>query len=154
MTDRFKIDGNWPVLVTGGAGYIGSHVCKALKLSGFTPVTYDNLSSGHRYAVKWGPLEEGDILDKKHLEDVIRQYKPIALMHFAGHISVSESVSNPEIYYHNNIEGTRNILSLMRSNKIDKIIFQAQLLSMGFQAHRLFPCIHLKCRLTLTAEQS
>src|SRR4051812_6418907 len=83
------------VLVTGGAGFIGSHSCKALAKAGYLPVTYDNLVSGHEWAVKWGPLERGDILDRARLDEVIETYKPGAVLHFAAFAYVGESVANP-----------------------------------------------------------
>jgi UDP-glucose 4-epimerase len=98
------------VLVTGGAGYVGSHACKALAAKGHTPVTYDNLSRGHHTAVKWGPLEVGDLLEKDRLADVIARHSPVAVMHFAALAIVSESVNHPERYFLNNVEGTRNLL--------------------------------------------
>jgi UDP-arabinose 4-epimerase len=82
------------ILVTGGAGYIGSHACKALARSGFLPVAYDNLVYGHEWALKWGPLERGDILDRGRLDAVVRQYQPKAIMHFAAFAYVGESVSD------------------------------------------------------------
>ena len=84
------------ILVTGGAGYIGSHACKALSQAGYTPVTYDNLEYGHKWAVKWGPLEIGDIKDRSRLDQVIEKYRPEAVMHFAAYAYVSESVEIPE----------------------------------------------------------
>ena len=72
------------ILVTGGAGYVGSHACKALAQAGFTPVTYDNLSRGHAWAVKWGPLERGDLADVERLQGVLARYRPDAVLHFAG----------------------------------------------------------------------
>jgi UDP-glucose 4-epimerase len=98
---------NRTILVTGGAGYIGSHFCKALRGAGFLPITYDNLSSGHLWAVKWGPFEEGDIIDSSCLAAVIEKYRPIAVMHFAAFISVRDSVINPNLFYQNNIEVCR-----------------------------------------------
>ena len=80
------------ILVTGGAGYIGSHACKALAACGFEPVTYDNLSRGNRWAVKWGPLEVGEIADEERLREVIDRYKPVAAIHFAAFAYVGESV--------------------------------------------------------------
>src|SRR5438874_8272338 len=72
------------VLVTGGAGYVGSHACKALASAGYTPVAYDNLVHGHEWAVRWGPLEKGDILDRVRLDEVLGKYRPEAVMHFAA----------------------------------------------------------------------
>ena len=92
-----------PVLVTGGAGYIGAHARKALARAGYTPITYDNLVYGHRSAVKWGPLEAGDISDRTRLEAVMRKYHPIAVMHFAAFARVGESLEKPSKYYHNNV---------------------------------------------------
>ena len=83
------------VLVTGGAGYIGSHTCKALSQAGYLPVTYDNLSTGHREAVKWGPLEVGDILDRQNLERIMSHYRPKAVLHFAALAYVGESMTSP-----------------------------------------------------------
>jgi UDP-glucose-4-epimerase GalE len=101
------------VLVTGGAGYIGSHTCKALAAAGYEPVTYDNLSRGHRWAVKWGPLEEGDILDAERLRAVLLRHKPAALLHFAAYAYVRESVRQPLMYYRNNTTGTTNLLQTL-----------------------------------------
>ena len=81
------------VLVTGGAGYIGSHTCKALAKAGVTPVAFDNLVMGHAEAVKWGPLERGDILDRPRLDAVLEKYKPSAVLHFAAYAYVGESVT-------------------------------------------------------------
>src|SRR5437764_7228711 len=93
------------ILVTGGAGYIGSHACKLLATNGFEPIVYDNLSRGNRWAVKWGPLEIGDIADTARLRAVFEQHRPAALMHFAAYAYVGESTSNPLLYYRNNIYG-------------------------------------------------
>src|SRR5262249_54832649 len=79
------------VLVTGGAGYVGSHACKALYKTGYLPVVYDNLCAGHEWAVKWGPLEHGDIQDRARLDEVIAKYRPHAVMHFAAFAYVGES---------------------------------------------------------------
>src|SRR5271169_1846174 len=80
------------ILVTGGAGYIGSHACKALAARGFEPIVYDDLSRGNRWAVKWGPLEEGDIADTNRVRAVLERYRPEAVMHFAAFAYVGESV--------------------------------------------------------------
>jgi UDP-glucose-4-epimerase GalE len=94
------------VLVTGGAGYIGSHTCKALAAKGFEPISYDNLSRGNRWAVRWGPLEEGDIADATRLSNVLERYRPAAVMHFAAYAYVGESMENPLVYYENNVVGS------------------------------------------------
>jgi UDP-glucose-4-epimerase GalE len=98
------------ILVTGGAGYIGSHACKALAMNGFKPVTYDNLSRGNRWAVRWGPLEEGEIADEARLRDVLALHQPAAIMHFAAFAYVGESVEKPLLYYQNNIAGSAALL--------------------------------------------
>jgi NAD-dependent epimerase/dehydratase family protein len=83
------------ILVTGGAGYVGSHACKALAAKGYVPITYDNLSRGNIWAVKWGPLEKGDIADGQRIRAVLEKYRPRALMHFAAYAYVGESVEQP-----------------------------------------------------------
>lgn len=113
------------VLVIGGAGYIGSHVCKALAANRFVPITYDNLSSGHRWAVKWGPLFEGDILDTAQLEKAILLYKPIAVIHLASYIDVRESKRDPFKYYENNLVGTLALLQVLLKYQIKKLIFSS-----------------------------
>lgn len=113
------------ILVTGGAGYIGSHACKALAQAGYTPITYDNLVNGHHWAVQWGPLELGDILDRKRLDEVFKKYNPTAVMHFAAYTSVGESVQHPSRYYRNNLTGTLNLVEAMRDHGIDKLIFSS-----------------------------
>jgi len=113
------------VLVTGGAGYIGSHVCKALAQQGYLPVTYDNLCSGNEEAVKWGPFEKGDIRDRKRLAEVITAYRPIAIMHFAALIQVADSVENPSDYYDNNIHGSQCLLEEARLHGINNMVFSS-----------------------------
>lgn len=98
------------ILVTGGAGYIGSHACKRLAAKGLEPVAYDNLSRGNRWAVKWGPLEQGDIADAARLRAVLDRYSPAAVMHFAAYAYVGESVERPLLYYRNNVAGTAALL--------------------------------------------
>jgi UDP-glucose-4-epimerase GalE len=119
------------VIVTGGAGYIGAHACKALAQAGYTPITYDNLVYGHPEAVKWGPLEEGDISDHHRLEAVLRKYNPSAVLHFAAYAYVGESVENPAKYYRNNAAGTLSLLESMRNCNIDKIIFSSTCATYG-----------------------
>jgi UDP-arabinose 4-epimerase len=113
------------VLVTGGAGFVGSHTCKALRQQGFVPVVYDNLSHGHRAAVKWGPLEIGDIAERDRLAAVLRHYKPVALMHFASDIAVGESVADPGKYYRNNVAGTLSILEALRAHGPMRLVFSS-----------------------------
>lgn len=104
-----------PVLVTGGAGYVGSHTCKALRAAGYLPITYDNLVTGHDWAVKWGPLEVGDIADRERLDAVLAEYRPEAVLHFAAHIAAGESVTDPGKYYRNNVAGTLSLLEALRT---------------------------------------
>ncbi len=94
------------VLVTGGAGYIGAHACKALARAGYTPVTYDNLSTGWQDAVKFGPFEQGDLLDRDRLDEVFATWNPIAVMHFAALSQVGEAMAEPGKYWRNNVSGS------------------------------------------------
>lgn len=119
------------VLVTGGAGYIGSHACKALARSGYVPVVYDNLCYGHKWAVKWGPLELGDIGDRERLDQVIEIYRPNAVMHFAAFAYVGESVGDPGKYYRNNVVGSLNLLEAMRDHEINRIVFSSTCATYG-----------------------
>ncbi len=119
------------ILVTGGAGYIGSHACKALAEAGYVPVTFDNLVYGHEWAVRWGPLVCGDILDRDALDAAIRQWQPVAVMHFAAFAYVGESVLNPGKYYRNNVAGSLNLLEAMRDHSIDKFIFSSTCATYG-----------------------
>jgi UDP-arabinose 4-epimerase len=119
------------VLVTGGAGYVGSHACKALAQAGYLPVTYDNLSNGHEWAVRWGPLERGDVLDRGRLERVIARYKPTAIMHFAAFAYVGDSVIDPGRYYSNNVGGSLTLLEAMRDNDIRQIVFSSTCATYG-----------------------
>ncbi len=113
------------ILVTGGAGYIGSHVCKQLVSAGHLPVVYDNLCTGNRGAVKWGPFEQGDIRDRARLSSVIRRYRTTTVMHFAALIQVADSVINPALYYENNVYGTSCLLEEMRIAGIRSCVFSS-----------------------------
>lgn len=113
------------ILVTGGAGYIGSHVCKALSQHGYIPVVYDNLCSGNDFAVKWGPFVEGDIRDRDLLSATIAKYNPVAIMHFAALIQVGESVQNPSLYYNNNVYGSFCLLEAAREHQIKHMVFSS-----------------------------
>lgn len=125
------------VLVTGGAGYIGAHACKALSRSGFLPVTYDTLVHGHERAVKWGPLERGDILDRARLDEVIARYRPAAIMHFAAFAYVGESVTNPGKYYRNNVAGSLHLLEAARDHGVDQFVFSSTCATYGI--HQTLP---------------
>ncbi len=114
-----------PILVAGGAGYIGSHCCKALAKAGFEPVVYDNLSTGHREFVKWGPLIEGDIRDGDRLAKAMRETRPMAVMHFAALALVGESMTEPQRYYDVNVVGGLRLLEAMLSAKVDKLVFSS-----------------------------
>lgn len=113
------------ILVTGGAGYVGSHVCKLLAAKGFSPVAVDCLSRGHEWAVKWGPLERVDLTDEAHLKEVIRQHRPIGVMHLADLCDVGESVKDPVKYYHNNLVGSINLVKGMLNQGTGSIIFSS-----------------------------
>jgi UDP-arabinose 4-epimerase len=113
------------VLVAGGAGYVGSHVCKALATAGYCPVTYDNLSQGHRWAVRWGPLERGDLGHAARLENAINRHRPIAVIHLAGFIAAGESVAEPAKYYANNVLGTLSLLNVMRRCNLERLVFSS-----------------------------
>jgi UDP-arabinose 4-epimerase len=123
------------ILVTGGAGYIGSHTCKALSRAGYTPVTLDNMIYGHDWAVKWGPLVKGDILDAEVLDNVFAAHKPEAVLHFAAFAYVGESVSDPLKYYHNNVSGTLSLLAAMRRHKCGRIVFSSTCATYGTPEH-------------------
>ena len=119
------------VLVTGGAGYIGSHACKALAGAGFQPVVFDNLSRGHREAVRWGPLVEGDLADRQRLCAALIEHKVEAVMHFAAYAYVGESVTDPALYYRNNLGGTLSLLEAMREAGIGEIVFSSTCATYG-----------------------
>lgn len=117
--------GDKTVIVTGGAGYIGSHTCKALAAAGYTPVTYDNLSIGNRWAVRWGPLEIGDIRDRGRLAEVFRQYRPVGVLHFAALALVGESVAEPARYYDLNVHGAQCVFDAARIFDVGGLVFSS-----------------------------
>ena len=123
------------ILVTGGAGYVGSHACKALAKAGYLPVVYDNLSRGHRQAVQWGPLVEGDLHDCARLAAAFRAHRIEAVMHFAAFAYVGESVTSPEIYYRNNVGGTLALLAAMREAGAGTIVFSSTCAVYGVPQH-------------------
>ncbi len=113
------------IFVAGGAGYIGSHCCKALAKAGFELVVYDNLSTGHREFVKWGPLIEGDIRDGESLTKAMRETRPDAVMHFAALALVGESMVDPGRYYDVNVAGGLRLLEAMRAAGVDELVFSS-----------------------------
>ena len=119
------------ILVAGGAGYIGAHTCLDLFNKGFTPVVYDNLSNGHAEFAKWGPLEIGDIRDRRRLDEVFARHKPAAIVHFAAAIEVGESVRDPGGYYENNVGGTLTLLRAAQAAGVDKIVFSSTCATYG-----------------------
>ena len=119
------------VLVTGGAGYIGSQACKALARTGHLPVTLDNLVHGHRDAVRWGPLVEGDIRDRGLVERVIREHRVDAVVHFAGYAYVGESMRDPGKYLGNNVTGSLALLDAMRACDVRRIVFSSTCATYG-----------------------
>ena len=119
------------ILVTGGAGYIGSHFCKALARAGRVPVVYDNLSRGHADAVKWGPLIEGDLRDGAKLRGVLAEHGIEAVVHFAALAYVGESVSEPQLYYDNNLGGMISLLGAMQAEGVRQIVFSSSCATYG-----------------------
>jgi UDP-arabinose 4-epimerase len=119
------------VLVTGGAGYIGSHAAKALSRAGFEPVVVDNLSRGHREAVRWGPFVKADVGDRAALRRVFREYSIDAVMHFAAFAYVGESMQAPGRYFENNVVCTLNLLEAMLEEQVKKIVFSSTCATYG-----------------------
>jgi UDP-glucose-4-epimerase GalE len=119
------------ILVTGGAGYIGSHACKALAGAGFRPVAYDSLVNGHREAVRWGPLVEADLADTDRLGDTLKRYEIAAVLHFAAFAYVGESVTRPELYFRNNVANSLGLLECMRAQGVGRIVFSSTCATYG-----------------------
>lgn len=113
------------ILVTGGAGYIGAHTCKALAEQGFIPVVYDNLVNGHREAVRWGPFIEGGLSDYDLLDKVIKEHSIQAVIHFAAFAYVGESMREPGDYFRNNVANSLTLLEAMRDNDVNTIVFSS-----------------------------
>jgi UDP-glucose-4-epimerase GalE len=112
-------------LVAGGAGYVGSHACKALARAGYRPVTLDNLSTGHADAVKWGPLVQADIADREAVAAALQRYDITAAMHFAAFSLVAESVAKPDLYYANNVIGTLRLLEALTGGGVKQVVFSS-----------------------------
>jgi UDP-glucose-4-epimerase GalE len=113
------------ILVTGGAGYIGAHCCKALAEAGYLPVCFDNLSTGHRDFAKWGPLVVGDVGDTRAVAEAIAAHGVVAVMHFAAYSQVGESVIDPQKYYLNNLCGTLSLLKAMLERGCTRLVFSS-----------------------------
>jgi UDP-arabinose 4-epimerase len=124
-----------PVLVTGGAGYIGSHTCKVLAAAGYRPVSFDNLSLGHRWAVQWGPLVVADLLDGEAVQRAIREHQIKAVIHFAGSAYVGDSMRDPAAYYRNNVLTTLTLLDAMRATGVRDIVFSSSCSVYGNPVH-------------------
>jgi UDP-arabinose 4-epimerase len=119
------------ILVTGGAGFIGSHTCKALAASGFVPVAFDNLSRGHAEFVRWGPFVEGDILNAANLDAAFDHHRPASVIHFAALAYVNESVSHPLDYYRINVAGLVNVVEAMLRHGTRTIVFSSSCATYG-----------------------
>jgi UDP-arabinose 4-epimerase len=119
------------ILVTGGAGYIGGHTCKRLHSMGYEPIVIDNLSTGHKWAVKWGPLVEGDVANENLIKSIIKQYSIDTVIHFAANAYVRESVENPRKYYKNNVLGTINLLNAVLDAGVKHFVFSSSCAAYG-----------------------
>ena len=113
------------ILIVGGAGYIGSHAAKAVRLSGREPVVFDDLSCGHEHAVRWGPLVKGDIRSADTVRAAIREHKPTAVMQFAARIEVGEGEKDPAHFYDNNVAGTLNLVRVMLEEGVNNLVFSS-----------------------------
>ncbi len=121
------------ILVTGGAGYIGSHACKVLKTAGYTPVTFDNFITGWRDAVKFGPLVEGDLLDRASIDAAFAMYQPVGVMHFAALSQVGESMQLPGKYWQNNVMGSLNLIESAAAAGCKNFVFSSTCATYGEQ---------------------
>jgi UDP-arabinose 4-epimerase len=126
------------ILVTGGAGFIGSQTCKALARAGYLPITYDDLSRGHESAVRFGPLEVGNIADGVRLAEVIHRYRPPAVIHFAGYGYVGESMEFPDLYYGNNVIRSGLMLETLRHCGLLNVVFSSSCATYGGVYDRAF----------------
>jgi UDP-glucose-4-epimerase GalE len=137
---------NGAVLVTGGAGYIGSHVCKALAQTGAVPICFDTLENGHRWAVRWGPMVHGDIGDEEAVKEVFERYHPRAVVHLAGYIEVGESVRRPRRYINNNATKSQILVDAVTRHGADAFVFSSTCAVYGSpqsdtisETHRILP---------------
>ncbi len=132
------------ILVCGGAGYIGSHMSKLLSEQGHQVTVFDNLSTGHRQAVKWGSLVEGDLLDPNALASLFKSNKFDAVMHFSAKSLVGESVQKPDLYYLNNVVGSLNLLDHMRLYGVNKFVFSSSAATFGYPKTALIDENHVQ----------
>ena len=121
------------ILVTGGAGYIGSHACKALQQAEFVPVALDNLITGWQDAVKFGPFEKGDLLNRAYIDHVFEKYAPVAVMHFAALSQVGESIQKPGLYWQNNVMGSLNLIQAAVDHGCLDFVFSSTCATYGDQ---------------------
>ena len=134
------------ILIVGGAGFIGSHTAKLVAAAGHKPVVFDNLGAGHRWALRWGVFEEGDLADRDAIERVFERHNIDAVIDFAAHIEVGESVRNPRKYFRNNLVNTMNLLDVMVDRGVQRIVFSSTAAVYGdpltvpiAEDHRLLP---------------
>ena len=119
------------ILVTGGGGYIGSHACKSLARAGFEPVVFDNLSTGWKDAVRWGPLVQGDLMDRASIDAAFAEYRPAAVMHFAALSLVGESMKDPGLYWRVNVGGALNLLEACAAAGVRNFVFSSTCATYG-----------------------
>ncbi|MGO6986517.1 UDP-glucose 4-epimerase GalE [Rhizobium leguminosarum] len=122
------------ILVTGGAGFIGSHICKALSRAGMIPVTYDNLSTGHADSVRWGPLIRAELADAAALRRTLAEFSPDCVIHCGANAYVGESIDMPRKYYRNNVVGSLTLLEACLDQEIDRIVFSSSCATYGVPA--------------------
>jgi UDP-glucose-4-epimerase GalE len=130
------------VLVTGGAGYIGSHACKALAAAGYLPVVLDNLSRGHRAAVRWGPLKVADLSDAAAVRALVRRHRIRAVLHFAAFTYVGESIDNPRLYFDNNVVASQAFIGALLDEGVRDIVFSSTAAVYGMPRHVPIPEDH------------
>ncbi|MEZ5400425.1 MAG: UDP-glucose 4-epimerase GalE [Bryobacteraceae bacterium] len=132
------------ILVTGGAGYIGSHTAKALARAGHTPVVFDSLEKGHEWAVRWGPLVRGDLSDRAKILSALREHEIEGVIHFAAYIAVGESMKEPERYFRNNLCNSLNLLGAMEEAGVRRIVFSSTAAVYGMPERTPIPEDHPK----------
>jgi UDP-arabinose 4-epimerase len=125
------------ILITGGAGYIGSHTCKAFAQYGHLPVTIDDLSTGHAHNVRWGPFVQANICDTTRVKKVFKDYKIDAVVHFAGSALVGESLTRPLAYFQNNVGATLSLLDAMQQSGVNEIVFSSTCATYGLPVGEL-----------------